>query len=265
MTDFYQHVYLSPHYDDAALSCGGSIHQQVQAGELVLVITICAAPPETNEPFSPYAQAMHRVWGDPLDVVATRQVEDQAAMQILGADYLRLKFTDCIYRGQPRIGEWYYNNDDQLFGDVHPADRSLAAEIVEAVLEMVPRDQKTTLFAPLTVGHHVDHQLAHAAARHLLSLGYKLAFYEDYPYADPVFAGRYTPTLETTLAGLPPPPLQPQLRLLSEANLTAKIDSIRAYESQMAMLFAGDTEMAELMRNYALHVGQGQLADRVWR
>ena len=79
MTDFYQHVYLSPHYDDAALSCGGSIHQQVQAGELVLVITICAAPPETNEPFSPYAQAMHRVWGDPLDVVATRQAEDQAA------------------------------------------------------------------------------------------------------------------------------------------------------------------------------------------
>ena len=129
----------------------------------------------------------------------------------------------------------------------------------------IPRDQKTTLFAPLTVGHHVDHQLAHAAARHLLSLGYKLAFYEDYPYADPVFAGRYAPTLETTLAGLPPPPLQPQLRLLSEANLTAKIDSIRAYESQMAMLFAGDTEMAELMRNYALHVGQGQLAERVWR
>ncbi|MEW5958990.1 MAG: PIG-L family deacetylase [Chloroflexota bacterium] len=265
MTHFYRHVYLSPHYDDAALSSGGSIHRQVQAGELALVITICAAPPETNEPLSPYAEAMHRTWSAPQAVVATRQTEDQAAMQILGANYLRLRFTDCIYRGQPRAEAWYYNNDDQLFGPVHPADQPLVADIVEAVLEMVPPGEKTILYAPLGVGHHADHQLAHLAARQLQAQGYPLVFYEDYPYADPIFAARYAHTLAATLADLPPPPLQPELRLLSTANLAAKIDSIRTYASQVPLLFGSEATMATIVRNYALHVGQGRLAERVWR
>ena len=88
-------------------------------------------------------------------------------MEILGADYLRLRFTDCIYRGQPRAQEWYYTSDDDLFGQLHPTDRPLIPEIVEAVLEFVPGDHETTVYAPLTVGHHVDHQLTHAAARQL--------------------------------------------------------------------------------------------------
>lgn len=264
MTNFYQHVYLSPHYDDAALSCGGTIHHQVQTGESVLVVTICAAPPEANPPFSPYAEAMHKVWGNPDEVVATRQAEDQAAMKILGADYLRLRFTDCIYRGQSRTGEWYYNNDDQLFGEVHPADWSLATEIAEAIVEMIPQGKKTVLYAPLTVGHHIDHQLAHAAARQLQTQGYELAFYEDYPYADPVFASRYAHTLETTLAAQPPPILQPQFRVLSEEDLAAKIKSLCAYRSQIAILFNNELEMASCLRNYARQVGQAQLAERIW-
>jgi hypothetical protein len=78
---------------------------------------------------SPFAQAQHAGWGDLEDVIATRQAEDQAAMAILGADSLRLNFTDCIYRGQPEQGEWFYNNDDELFGQVHPDDMLLAGKI----------------------------------------------------------------------------------------------------------------------------------------
>lgn len=265
MNSFYHHVYLSPHFDDAALSCGGAIHRQGQAGEMVLVITICAAPPEANEPLSPFAEAMHQSWGSPGDVVATRQAEDQLAMVILGADYLRLRFTDGIYRGQARQQEWYYTSNQQLFGRVHSADRLLAGEIVEAVLEMVPAGPETTLYAPLAAGHHIDHQLASSAARQLQSHGYRLAFYEDYPYVDPVFADRYSYPLETALAAQPPPELQPHLQLLAVENLAAKIDAIRAYRSQIAMLFESEAEMAACVRNYARQVGQGQLAERIWR
>lgn len=38
-------VVLSPHYDDAALSCGGEIARRSAEGERVVVVTICAAPP----------------------------------------------------------------------------------------------------------------------------------------------------------------------------------------------------------------------------
>ena len=74
----FRHVYLSPHFDDASLSCGGNIHRQEQAGEPVLVVTVCAAPPSANEPLSPFAESQHKNWGNPGDIVAMRQTEDQA-------------------------------------------------------------------------------------------------------------------------------------------------------------------------------------------
>ena len=42
----YTRVYLSPHLDDAALSCGGTI---AASPDRALIITLCTAPPsETN-------------------------------------------------------------------------------------------------------------------------------------------------------------------------------------------------------------------------
>lgn len=267
MTDAYQHIYLSPHYDDASLSCGGAVHQQAQAAEAVLVITICAASPRPDEPLSPFTQAMHRRWGNPADVVATRRVEDQASMGILGADFRRLDFMDCIYRGQPRAGEWYYNSDADIFGQIHPADLALIPKIVEAIVDAVPAGGNRVIYAPLAVGHHVDHQLAHAAAWQLRAQGYAIAFYEDYPYADLNYFphGEDNPyTLQATLAALQAANLRPQLRPLSAANLAAKIDSIRAYASQLQLLFGGKAEMAARVRDYARLVGEGNPAERIW-
>ncbi len=264
MTSWYRHVYLSPHYDDAALSCGGLIHQQTQAGQLALVVTVCAAPPDSNAPLSPFAEEHHQVWGSPRDVAAFRQGEDQTAMEILGADYLRLHFTDAIYRGRPQAGEWYYTGREDLFGQIHPAEIPLIADITAAIIETVPHQPDTILYAPLTVGHHVDHQLVHAAARRLRQQGYQVVFYEDYPYADPTFSDRYPHTLEATLATPQADALRPQLRTLSEENLAAKIESIGAYSSQLPMLFGSETEMPPYVRNYARYVGDGQPAERIW-
>ncbi len=268
MIHSYPHVYLSPHYDDAALSCGGTIHRQTQAGQSVLGVTIYAASPLPNEPFSAFAQSMHADWGNPADVIATRQAEDQEAMAILGADYLRLNFSDGIYRGHPQRGEWYYNNDDELFGQVNPHDMLLAGKIVEAIVELVPAGAEAILYAPLGVGHHVDHQLAHAAAWQLRQQGWNVAFYEDYPYADPharfAAQGREYATLAATLATRQKANLQPQLRFFSKENLQAKIKSVRAYASQVPVLFGSEVDMVNCVRNYALRVGEGRLAERVW-
>jgi LmbE family N-acetylglucosaminyl deacetylase len=264
MNCVYQHVYLAPHYDDATLSCGGLIHQQVQADQPVLVVTVCAAPPDSSEPLSPLAQSQHRQWGDPLDIVATRQAEDQAAMRILGADYLRLRFTDCIYRGEPRSGHWYYLGEADLFGEVYPADRAVANDIVEAILELVPAGDGTTLYAPLTAGHHVDHQLTNLAAWQLGQRGCRLAFYEDYPYVDPHFAAKYHHTDPVALAARQQLPLRAQVHRLSPEDLAAKIESLRAYSSQIPVLFGSLADMAACVRNYACYVGGGQLAERVW-
>lgn len=268
MFDSYQHVYLSPHYDDASLSCGGAIHRHSQAGQPVLVVTVCAAPPTPGEPLSAFAQALHQQWGNPGDVVALRQAEDQASLAILGADYLRLDFSDCIYRGEPERSEWYYNSVDDLFGSIHPGDHSLAARMASAILELVPLEAGLTLYAPLAVGHHVDHQVVNAAAWQLCQQGWRVFFYEDYPYADPdsLYAaqGRTAYTLENTLVAPQNAALQPQLHSFSDDNLQAKIESVAAYRSQIQSLFGSQSAMAEQLRRCALRIGEGCLAERVW-
>jgi LmbE family N-acetylglucosaminyl deacetylase len=267
MAKVYQHIYLSPHYDDVSLSCGGAIHQQTQAGQSVLAVTICAAPPAQDEPLSPHAETLHEWWDAPEDAVATRRAEDQASMNILGVDYLRLDFTDCIYRGNPEKGEWYYNSDAELFGQVHPTDLMLADKIAEALVERISRKKGVMLYAPLTVGHHVDHQLTHAAAWQLRQQGWTVLFYEDYPYADPDFTPHgleNTAGLESTLNRLQNLNLQSQLQFLSKENLQAKIDSIAAYASQMAILFGTRAKMEDQVRNYVLQVGEDKPAERLW-
>jgi LmbE family N-acetylglucosaminyl deacetylase len=264
----YPHVYLSPHYDDISLSCGGSIHRQIEAGEPVLGVTICAAAP-AGENFSAFAQLLHLSWGNPDGVVATRLAEDQASMKILGADSHRLPFLDCIYRGQPETDLWYYNSEPDIFGEIHSDDLPLASEIAAVLVELFPQKSETVIYAPLTVGHHVDHQLTHTAAWKLYQQGYSIVFYEDYPYADPHYPFTHHGAenqydLAAALAAPRPKKLTPQIRPISEENLKAKLESIRAYGSQLQILFGGEAAMTRHVREYVRYIGEGSPAERIW-
>ncbi|HRD99345.1 MAG TPA: PIG-L family deacetylase [Rubrivivax sp.] len=78
-------IYLSAHLDDAALSCGGLIHQQTRRGSVVAVVTLCAGDPPSAS-FSPFAEALHARWQlSPSEAVARRREEDHAALRGLGA------------------------------------------------------------------------------------------------------------------------------------------------------------------------------------
>ena len=263
-----QHLYLSPHIDDVSLSCGGAIYQQRRAGETVLVATVFAAQPKFKT-FSAYADWMHGIWGNPGEVVATRLAEDQASMTVLGCEARYLPFSDCIYRGDPQAGVWYYTSNEALFGDIHPDDLPLADQIIVAVNELIAEPDKTVIYAPLAVGHHVDHQLTRQAARQLMAQGYHVTFYEDYPYADPKYpysshSIRNAYPLEAALADSQDLGLKPNLRHLSDEAVRAKVAGIQAYRSQLDMLFEGAAAVAGYVSDYALYVGQGQLAERVW-
>ena len=97
----FDHIYLSPHLDDAVLSCGGRIWQQARAGGRVLVVTVFASPPAPGAPLSPFARSLHARWGHPAGAVARRQEEDRAAVAILGAQAVHWPYADCIYRQAP--------------------------------------------------------------------------------------------------------------------------------------------------------------------
>jgi LmbE family N-acetylglucosaminyl deacetylase len=173
--DDYAHVYLSPHLDDAALSCGGRIAAQVAGGERVLAITFCTASPPPDGPFSELARRFHADWGlAPGEVVAARLEEDRQAMERLGCDYHWAGLLDAIYR-YPQA----YDSRDALFGTPAPDD-PLFAVLGRFVGGLRARFPQATFYAPLGVGSHVDHLIAFAAAR--ASLGDAARFYEDIHY-----------------------------------------------------------------------------------
>jgi LmbE family N-acetylglucosaminyl deacetylase len=160
MLSYYNTLYLSPHLDDATLSCGGQIHQQTAAGRPVLIVTITAGDPPAVPP-SEFAQLLHDRWQLAGEVVAGRRAEDAAACRRLGADYLHWDISDCIYRVDPATGAALYPSVEAIFGPVHPAEAPLVAVLARRMATLPPCGR---VIAPLAIGCHVDHQLVRAAA-----------------------------------------------------------------------------------------------------
>ncbi|MEZ4677430.1 MAG: PIG-L family deacetylase [Caldilineaceae bacterium] len=178
MQSYYNAIYLSPHLDDVALSCGGQIAQRTAAGDNILIVSITAGDPP-NDQLSDYVQSLHDRWALVTDAVASRRAEDIAACRILGADWLHWDLPDCIYRYHPVTGAPFYRSDADIFGAVHPAEEPIVATLRAQMLAL-PRHGE--LIIPLTIGHHVDHTLTRTAAEAAFNLA-DLRYYEDYPYA----------------------------------------------------------------------------------
>lgn len=252
----YPHIYLSPHLDDAALSCGGAIARFVAAGQPVLVVNVCSGSPPPGGPFSSFAALQHERWGLPPDeAVARRLVEDAAALQILGADSLGLGLLDAIYR-MPEA----YVDDPTLFGPVAAGD-TLAAEAGPQLEELVARFPDAIFYAPLGVGDHVDHVAVHAVAARLAGSGATVAYYEDFPYAaraQGAVAGRLDQLGGASGFGPAVAPI--------DAVIEPKIAAVAAYASQLGTLFGGREPMARAIAAYARLVGfeAGGLGERVW-
>lgn len=245
----YDSIYLSPHLDDAALSCGGQIFQQTKAGQRILIVTITAGDPDVSS-VSEYAQSLHARWALLVDAVAARRAEDLAANAILGADTRHWTVPDCIYRYHPTTGEPFYVSDPDIFGDVNPAEMNLVNELAQQMAQL-PTAQR--IYAPLTIGHHVDHQLTRIAAE--LCFGpQNIIYYEDYPYAEKtgalalVIPGNQTGWQATVIP-------------LSEADVQAKIEAIYAFKSQLSTFFDSRSHLEQRIQDFTTAVG----GERIWR
>ncbi len=170
------HIYLSPHLDDAVLSCGGLIPRQAAAGESVLVVTVCAGDPGP-EPFTPFAQMLHTVWGSPASPVGDRRSEDRVACGRLDASVLHLEVPDAIYRHGPAGGA-LYTSEETLLGPLALQETGLVQQVAERLESTCPRG--ASIYSPLAIGGHVDHRLTRSAAERL---GRPLHYYRDFPYA----------------------------------------------------------------------------------
>jgi LmbE family N-acetylglucosaminyl deacetylase len=228
------------------------MHQQAQAGERVVVVTVCAGDPPPG-PLSDFARSLHWRWETPVEAGAARRAEDLAALKILGAEAVHLPIPDCIYRTSPTSGQHLYTSREALFGELRPAEIALAQSLAGEIAGMRRAAQPQRLYVPLGIGNHVDHQLVRQAAE---LAGGVFAYFEDYPYAAQA-SGVADPA--------PGRALTPEVVPLTEADLAAKVAAIAAYASQISSFWDSRTAMEAAVRQFAERTGHGRLAERLWR
>ncbi|MEZ4671237.1 MAG: PIG-L family deacetylase [Anaerolineae bacterium] len=256
------HLFLSPHFDDAPLSCGGTIHHLVQAGKKVMVRTVMGGIPNLERlPDTPMVRELHTRWERGTNPVLARIAEDEKAIASLGADYVRMGvWTDCIYRAA-RDGAPFYAEWDKVIGEIQPDDP--AGKL--APLVVLPADEPLTcIYAPLGAGHHVDHQIIRnwGLMLKVYMPWVALKFYEEYPYTqDPEAVNRaleYFRTLERA------PQMTSEVINLTEANVQAKVTSIACYESQISSFWSGLAEMEAATHDALQRTGNGVPGERFW-
>jgi LmbE family N-acetylglucosaminyl deacetylase len=222
-----EHLFLSPHYDDIALSAGATVRRLAELGRNPRTLIVFGSEPDPDLALSPYASAMHEGWGLASgDVIARRRAEEDNAARAIGATVHLLPFHDAIYRGHN------YLSDDDLFSTPSSAEADLPGSIVASLgLPEVPTDA-VRIYAPLGVGNHVDHQLVFNSAALLSAAGWDVWLYEDVPYA--LREGALQRRLDAVTRDHP---VRQQGKVLASQQWDAKLNGILSYPSQLETIF----------------------------
>jgi LmbE family N-acetylglucosaminyl deacetylase len=239
-------IYLSPHFDDVALSCGGLVWEQVQVGDAVSIWTLCAGSAPVGE-LSPFAKAMHMRWQVDEDATKQRRIEDHNSCRRLGATWRYFTIPDCIYRCNPYTGEYLYPSEISLNGPLQPADTLTIIALQQEIKYSLPAD--TLVVIPLGLGNHVDHQLTRLAAEGLHNTAW---YYADYPYVL---------RCKETLENIEQEGWISQVFPISQDGLAAWQNSIAAHGSQISTFWKGEPEMRLAVSAYLLENN----GIRLWR
>jgi LmbE family N-acetylglucosaminyl deacetylase len=169
-------IFLSPHLDDAILSCGGLIHEIVKEGQDVQVWTICSGDPPPG-PLSPLALTLHGRWKTDFNAPAVRRSEDIAACEVLGIKFVHFDIPECIYRQHPITGNPVIGTNEELFQSLPEFEKPLAMQV--AMILENRMTENTKLVSPMAAGDHIDHHLVRTAVEMINPSAY---YYPDYPY-----------------------------------------------------------------------------------
>ncbi len=249
------HLFLSPHSDDVALSCGGQIATLTRSGEHVIIFTVMAGDPPIGFEPTEFTRELHERWNLPDDeVITARRAEDTQAGKMLGADVKFGPYADAVYRVHPEDNSPLYPDENAIFGEVQPDDpvrEAKRAAVIQAIMNLFELGNDDVVHAPLGLGNHVDHQLVRdmGKAIALWRPNISLYFYDDYPYS---LKGQHVikaaaNALEVDVART--------LRPVDSAAIDAKIAAVGCYNSQLSTFWDTPNKMAREIRAFTNQVG----------
>lgn len=223
---------LSPHLDDAAFSCGGTLARLTSHGHEVTVATVFTASVPDPSGFALACQTDKGLERD-VDYMALRRGEDRAALAVLGVAWRHLEHREAPHRG--------YGSAASLFAGVHDGDavvEPVAADLADLADELNP----DVVLAPQGRGGHVDH-LQVIAAVLAADLVVPVAWYPDTPY---VLRAPQAPMSRAL-----PERLRELVVTLGPADLDARCTAACAYASQLGFQFGGPATADAILRRYA--------------
>ncbi len=235
------HVFLSPHLDDAAWSCGGLIAKLRASRADVTVHTLCAGVPEAGASLPSFFGSVATGPGDAAELQHRRRAEDERAMGLLSVHHVWHDALDAVFRCPSQ-----YASPRGLTGPV-AADDPLPAR-AEATIAAI--SSEALLYAPLGIGDHVDHRIVHDSARRASRA---VVYYEDVPYAlDPAAVDRRLRALGGALESL---------EVDVEGELATWVAVIAAYESQIG---GAQSSVEPLLARHLARGGTGTCRMRLW-
>lgn len=213
---------LSPHLDDAAFSCGGTLARLAEAGWHVVMATVFTGSVADPTGFALACQTDKGL--EPgIDYMALRRAEDDEAARTLGiAPPRHMGFREAPHRG--------YGSAPELFLAVRPDD-AISGALTLAFRALIAELRPDLVLSPQAVGGHVDHvqvvRALDAAASDL-----PILWWRDFPYTvrtpDPKqpFGERFTGLSEHAIG-------------FDRRAEAAKAAACAAYTTQIGFQFGG--------------------------
>lgn len=214
---------LSPHLDDAAFSCGGTLARLARRGWRVVVATLFTRTVPDPQGFALACQ-LDKGLGPEVDYMALRRAEDACAMAALeAAPPVHLPFAEAPHRG--------YGSASALFGPPLAGD-DVVGPLASALDDVIGREKPNLVFAPQGIGGHVDHVQVATALRMADAGRRPTLWWRDFPYVvrDGNPAEPFGPAMASLL-----------LRevALDPSDLAAREAGCLAYASQIGFQFGG--------------------------
>lgn len=230
-------VFLSPHLDDAVLSCGALIQSQACSRRIAVLTLFSEGSPA---PHTRAARSFLRQCSaqDAESLFRARREEDAAVLAGLGVEFRHLGGTDALFRrrhGAPaRLGKalpelvhrYPTYRFDIALGRISKGDAAIISALEDRVRQYVEEFDASLVFCPVGVGRHVDHLITRTVGE---ACRVRRVFYSDFPYNQTQ---------------------QPDQAFLENRNLTEghwqeginlKPQHVRQYATQARALFPGDS------------------------
>jgi LmbE family N-acetylglucosaminyl deacetylase len=254
--EFERVVILSPHLDDAALSCGGLLNFLTDRQASCLIISVyCGDPPSVRSKDGAFRSNLRKGHASPT----LRRREDVAAMRSAEADFVHLGFTDGIFRRSPLTDQFIYRQARERWSAPRVDDLGHVEELYLVLSRLCLNLGRILLVSPMAIGQHVDHTIVARVALRLAEQGLALLFFEDFPYVVNPQVG--SGTQDDPARALGRLGQESVVRMVLPLDVKAKTSLIGNYKSQVPVLFEDEAGLSQAIQS---HQHEGEPCEYYW-